>query len=152
MDQELLSFNKLKPNSNIIDDLWEFDVNNLETTSSTMLTKLITGAAQYLVYYKAQINDTKAKLSMKQADMDIALNVAIKPELIKEYGTKTAAKDYLITTDKVVGELHREIQELRQSLAKVDGMDRAITEYINAFKRELDRRKHEREVARMERH
>jgi hypothetical protein len=117
-----------------------------------MLTKLITGAAQYLVYYKAQINDTKAKLSMKQADMDIALNVAIKPELIKEYGTKTAAKDYLITTDKVVGELHREIQELRQSLAKVDGMDRAITEYINAFKRELDRRKHEREVARMERH
>ena len=152
MDAGVLSFNLIKPNDNIIDEVWKFDAAKIDTVASSDLVKYITCLSQWLVYYKAQTNKVKSALNIKQGDMEIALNVAIKPELIKEYGTKTAAKDYLITTDKVVGELHREIQELKQSLIEVDGMDRAVTEYINSFKRELDRRKHEREVARSERY
>lgn len=151
MDIDLSSFNIVKPNKNIIDEIWTFDVNNIESTDSGDLIKYITTLSQWLIYYKSQTNQTRSELNTKQADLDIALNVAITPELIKEYGTKTAAKDFLITTDKVVGELHREIQELKNSLTQVDGMEKPITEYINSFKRELDRRKHEREVARMER-
>ena len=154
MDQELFAFNRMKPDQNIIDEIFSFDVNALESTSSITLTKYITAAAQYLIYYKSQVNVTKAQLSDKQSDYEIGLSAAIAtdPNLIKKHGTKTAAVAYLVTTDnKVIGPLNEHIKKLKQDLIKVEGMDRAITEYINAFKRELDRRKHEYDTARMER-
>jgi hypothetical protein len=152
MDKEILSFERVRPDSNLIDEIWTFDVNQIETISEVTLVQYITTLAQWLVYYKSQVNQSKAELGVKQSDMEIALNVAIKPELVKEYGTKTAATAYLVTTETdLIGPLHERIRVLKRDLARVSGMDKAITEYINAFKREQDRRRHERDVARMER-
>jgi hypothetical protein len=119
-----------------------------------MLSKYITALAQWLVYYKAQVNKTKAELSMKQSDYEtgVSATLATDPTLVKRHGTKTAAVAYLTTTDaQVLGPLHEKIKNLKQDLIRVEGMDKAITEYINAFKRELDRRRHEYDVARRER-
>ena len=150
MDQELLSFEKVNPGS--IDDIWSFDASQLESTSTPTLTQYIMKLAQWLVYYKSQTNAVRSELSTLQSDMDVALHVAITADLVKEHKTKTAATAYLITTDKdVVGPLHEKIRLLKKELTRVDGMDKPVTEYINSFKRELDRRKHEQEVARMER-
>jgi len=150
MDKEILSFERVNPGS--IDEIWAFDVSQLESVSSVTLTQNIMKLSQWLIYYKAQVNRAKAALGTKQSDMEIAVNVAIKPELIKEYKTKTAATAYLVTTElELIGPLHEGIRLLKQDLARVSGMDKPVIEYINAFKRELDRRKHEREVSRMER-
>jgi len=154
MDPGMFAFNKVKPDQNIIDEIFSFDVNQLESTSSSTLTKYITAAAQYLVYYKSQINDAKANLASKQSDYEIGVSAALStdPDLIKKHGTKTAAIAYLVTTDnKVIGPLNEQIQKLKQDLMRVEGMDRVTIEYINAFKRELDRRRHEFDTARMER-
>lgn len=154
MDKELLSFNMVKPNNDLIDEIWSFEVSSIDTLSSVKLSTYIAALSQWLIYYKAQVNTTKAELSMKQSDYEIGVSAALatNPALVKKHGTKTAAVAYLTTTDKkVTGPLHERIRSLKQDLARVDGMDKAIIEYINAFKRELDRRRHEREVARMER-
>ncbi len=154
MDKELLSFNMVKPNNDLIDEIWSFEVSSIDTLSSVKLSTYIAALSQWLIYYKAQVNTTKAELSMKQSDYEIGVSAALAtdPGLVKRHGTKTAAVAYLTATDtQVLGPLHGKIRNLRQDLARVDGMDKAIIEYINAFKRELDRRRHEREVARMER-
>ena len=154
MDKELLSFNMVKPNNDLIDEIWSFEVSSIDTLSTVKLSTYIAALSQWLIYYKAQVNTTKAELSMKQSDYEIGVSAALAtdPSLVKKHGTKTAAVAYLTATDrKVIGPLHDRIRSLKQDLARVDGMDKSIIEYINAFKRELDRRRHEREVARMER-
>lgn len=151
MDIELLSFTKVKPPTNLIDEIWSFNVKTMESITDITLVEYITALAQWLVYYKSQVNMTKAEMVSRQNDIEFLVATWMTKEILKEYKTQTAARDYLIRNNPESLSMNDKVQELKQGLIKVEGMDKAITEYINAFKRELDRRKHEREVVRRER-
>ena len=72
-------------------------------------------------------------------------------EILKEYKTQTAARDYLIRNNPESSVMFDKMQELKLDLIKVEGIDKAVTELISAFKRELTRRDNELYTIRKER-
>ena len=70
MDTEMLSFTKVKPSTNLINEIWSFNVKTMESITDVTLVEYITALAQWLIYYKSQINATKAEITSRQNDID----------------------------------------------------------------------------------
>ena len=151
MDKELLSFTKVKPSGDLIDEIWEFDVKDLHSMSDPILSQYVIALSQWLIYYKSQTNDTKARINQLKSDTEFLVSTWMTKEILKEYKTQTAARDYLIRNNPESSVMYDKMQELKLDLAKVDGIDKAVTELISAFKRELTRRDNELYTIRKER-
>jgi hypothetical protein len=152
MNKDILSYELLKPNQSLIDEIWSFDVNTLESVEDIKISKYAIALGQWLIYYRSQVNSTKAILSSKQSDIEFVLSSVIGPEDVKKYGTKTAATTYLIQTDSTISKMNDEINKLKSDLIRVDGIDKAVSELIAAFKRELSRRENELYTIRKEKY
>lgn len=152
MENDVLSFAKVAPNNDLIDQIWTFDVSTLDSMADITISKYTIALAQWLVYYRAQVNIQQAKVNKLKSDLEIALGAILTPELIKERGNKTAAVSYLISTDRTIGHLDTTIRRIKDDLVKVEGIDRAVSELIAAFKRELTRRENELYTTRKERY
>jgi hypothetical protein len=152
MDKELLSFNKVKPQDDLINEIWTFNVSNLHSMADPLVSQYVIALAQWLVYYRSQVNDTKAQINKLQSDVEFLVSTWMTKELLKEYKTQTAARDYLIRNNSESAIIYEKLQTLKYELIKVEGIDRAVSELIAAFKRELTRRENELYTIRMERH
>jgi len=155
MDKELLSFTHVKPNQELIDKIWAFNIDDLDSTDDRTLSKYVIVLGQWLIYYKAQVNVSKSKLNSLQSDFDTCVSAAVAqiPDVErKRYGTKGELIASLLMENPVLVQLDIEIKKIRQDLTIVDGMDKAITELIAAFKRELTRRESELYTLRKERY
>jgi len=70
MDKGVLSFTKVNPNKDLIDEIWSFDVKNADTVSESTISKYIIALGQWLIYYRAQVNETKAQISQLNSDVE----------------------------------------------------------------------------------
>jgi len=152
MDPGVLSFKKVNPNKDLIDEIWSFDVKNADSVSEAVISKYIIALGQWLIYYRAQINETKAEISQLSSDIEFLVATWMTPQVLKEYKTQTAARDYLIRTNTESSIIRDRITKLKQELIKVEGIDKAVIELIAAFKRELTRRDNELYTLRKERY
>jgi len=151
MDEGVLSFNKVKPAGDLINEIWSFNVNNLHSIADPTLSQYVIALSQWLVYFKSQVNETKARINKLKSDIEFLVATWMTKEILKEYKTQTAARDYLIRTNPESSVMFDKMQELKLDLIKVDGIDKAVTELISAFKRELTRRDNELYTIRKER-
>jgi hypothetical protein len=151
MVDELMSFAKIKPNTSLIEEIWAFDVNNLDKVADTTISKYVVALAQWLVFYKYQVNKIKSSINKLQSDLEFLISAWISKAIIKEYGTKTAARDYLIRSNPESSLMENKLNELKDDLVKMEGIDKAVSELIAAFKRELTRRDNELYAIRRER-
>jgi hypothetical protein len=151
MDTTLFSFSNVKINKDLMNEIWAFDPNTLGSLDSLTISKYSMALAQYLVYFTYQVNQTKAILMDKRRFFDSSIVISLNKDILKEYKTKTAATEYLISTNHDLGQLHQEIGNLQNELARLEGMDRSISEFIATFKRELTRREKELFTTRQER-
>ena len=152
MDEELLSFTKVQPRKDLIDEIFSFDVKNLNSTDDIVLSQYTIALAQYLVYYRVQVNDTKAKVNQLNSDLDFLVAAWMTPEILKEHKTQTAAREYLIRSNSESASMRDRLEKLKSDLIRVEGIDRAVSELIAAFKREMTRRDNELYTIRKERH
>jgi hypothetical protein len=152
MDPSVLSFKKVNPNKDLIDEIWSFDVKNIDSTSEIIISKYIIALGQWLIYYRAQINDTKAQISQLTSDIEFLVATWMTSQILKEHKTQTAARDYLIRTNPESSIMRDKISKLKQDLIKVEGIDKAVIELIAAFKRDLTRRDNELYTLRKERY
>jgi len=152
MDNGVFSFTKVNPNKDLIDEIWSFDVKNSNTVSEEVISKYIIALGQWLIYYKTQVNETKAKISQLNSDIEFLVATWMTPQILKEYKTQTAARDYLIRTNTESSIIRDRVIKLKQDLIRVEGIDKAIIELIAAFKRELTRRDNELYTLRKERY
>ena len=152
MDKGVLSFTKVDPNKDLIDEIWSFDVKNADSTAEATISKYIIALGQWLIYYRAQVNETKSHISQLSSDIEFLVATWMTPKILKEYKTQTAARDYLIRTNPESSIIRDRIIELKQDLIKVEGIDKAVIELIAAFKRELTRRDNELYTLRKERY
>ena len=106
----------------------------------------------WLIYYRAQVNETKAQISQLISDVEFLISTWMTPQILKEYKTQTAARDYLIRTNPESSIMRDKITELKKDLIKVEGIDKAVIELIAAFKRDLTRRDNELYTLRKERY
>jgi len=151
MDEQLLSFTKVQPDNDLINEIWSFNVKNLHAIADPTLSQYVIALSQWLVYYKSQINNTKAQISRIQSDLEFLVATWMTKEILKEYRTQTAAREYLIRSNSESAGMQDRLQALKLDMIKVDGIDKAVTELISAFKRELTRRDNELYTIRMER-
>lgn len=152
MDKELLSYEKIKPNQDFIDEIWSFDVKNLDSINDTKISKYTIALGQWLIYYKAQTNIARAELNKKQSDLEFVMSSVLTPEDVKKHGTKTAATSFVIQNDPTISRMQDDINKLKADLTRTEGIDKAVSELIAAFKRELSRRESELYTLRKERY
>jgi hypothetical protein len=152
MDKGILSYEKIRPNQDLIDEIWNFDVKNLDAISDLQISKYTIALGQWLIYYKAQTNIARTELNKNQSDLEFVVASVLTPEDVKRHGTKTAAVAYLLQTDSTISKMQEVINRTKGDLTRTDGIDKAVTELIAAFKRELSRRENELYTLRKERY
>ena len=67
--KELL-LDKMPKNEEIMDEIFSFDVRNLESTTSTKLSQFVIGLSQFIIYFGSQVNQTKISLMQKRNMID----------------------------------------------------------------------------------
>lgn len=151
MDEGVLSFTKVQPSNDLINEIWSFNVKNLHSLTDPTLSQYVIALSQWLIYYRFQVNETMAQVNHLKSDLEFLMSTWMTKEILKEYKTQTAAKEYLIRSNPESATMNDKLQKLKYDLVKVDGIDRAVTELISAFKRELTRRDNELYTIRKER-
>ena len=151
MDEGVLSFTKVQPSADLINEIWTFNVKNLHSLADPTLSQYVIALSQWLIYYKYQVNETKAKINQLKSDVEFLMSTWMTKDLLKEHKTQTAAREYLIRSNPESSTMNDNLQKLKYDLIKVDGIDKAVTELISAFKRELTRRDNELYTIRKER-
>ena len=151
MDKDVLSFTQVRINNDVLNDIWTLDPRNLDNIDGSKLSTYSVALAQYLIYFKYQVNLTRAEVHRKSKFIERTLSLSMTNELVKKYKTKTAAADYLISTDESLIAAQTKLDALQEELLKVDGMDKVVSELIATIKRELTRRENELYEIRRER-
>jgi hypothetical protein len=151
MDNGLYSFRKIEINHSFLDTIWKFNPMTLGSLDDLTVSKYSIALAQYLIFFKSELNQTKASIVKKKKFLDTSVSIAMTDKLIKQYKTKVATTEYLITTLPELSKLSEEISELQSEVTHLDGVDKSISEYIATFKRELGRREKEIFAIRAER-
>lgn len=139
----MLSFKHTKPDKDFIESIFAFDVRKLEQTDSLKISQFVIALSQYSIYFKSKQNETKAEIVKKQRFIDATVIQLITKDVLKEYTTKTAASTYIIENTEVLYKAKKVIEGFKDELILLEGVDKSISEYIAAFKRELTRRENE---------
>lgn len=152
MEADVLSFNKVKPSQDLIDEIWCLNVKNLQHIADIDISKYTIALSQWLIYFRAQVNQTQAEISKLKSDIEFLVSTWMTKEILKEHKTQTAAREYLIRNNPESSSMRDKLEALQQDLVQVDGIDKATTELIAALKRELTRRENELYTVRKERY
>jgi len=152
MDKGVFLFEKVNPNIDFINEILTLDVRKLDTVLSATISKYATALSQYLIYFKAEINKTRVSIHQKQRALDSGVDQVLTKDILKEYKTKTAAVEYIVSNSQFLTTIRTEIDLLKEELMRVEGVDRMISDLIATLKRELTRRDNELYITRKERY
>lgn len=151
MEQDVLSFTKIKINYDLLDEIWKLDPRTLEHIDGMKLSSYALCLAQYLIYFTYQRNLTKAEQYKLRKFVDRTVSIIMSEEGTKKFKTKGAATDYIISTNTDLMEAQTKLEAIHRELTQIEGMDKAISELIATIKRELTRRENELYQVRQER-
>ncbi len=151
MDAGVLSFQNITVNQSFLDQIWKFDPFTLGSLDDITVSQYSICLAQYLIFFKSELNQTKAEIAKKRKLLDSSVAIAMDASMIKLYKTKAAATDFVINSNIELSTLASVIEDLQQEVIKIEGIDKAVSEYIATFKRELTRREKELFAIRSER-
>lgn len=152
MDAGMMLFKKVKPDQDFISEILEYDVKKLESTSSITLSKYATALAQYLIYFKSKTNETKVEIHRKQRILDGAVNQLLNSTILKEYKNRTNAYEYIVSNTQELSAIRNKINNFKDELLLLDGVDKTISELVATLKREMTRRENELYQTRKERY
>lgn len=153
MDLDVFSFKNVRVNNDLLNEIWSLDPRKLESIDGSKLSSYAVALAQYLIYFTYQRNIVKAeqhKLS-KYIDRSVSIIITDDSSYIKKYKNKSAASEFVISTNVSLMESQSKLDELQLELIRIDGMDKVISELIATIKRELTRRENELYQVRAER-
>jgi len=143
---EELLLDKMPRNGHIMDEIFQFDVRNLESTTSLKISQFVIGLSQFLIYFGSQINQTKVALMRKRNVIDSYIDKSdIKAR------TKAEKRCKVIDSNPELQQIELGIELAEQELALVENREKYLIELINSFKRELTRRENELKLIRTER-
>lgn len=151
MDPAIMSFQNIRVDETLVDEIWKFNPRSLNNLDGGTISMYAIALAQFLIYFKSEQNQTKADIAKKKKLFESSIAIVLDKEVLKAYKTKAAATDYLVSTNADLSQLNDQMDELSLELVKLDGIDKTISEYIATFKRELTRRENELYAIRAER-
>ena len=151
MEEGLLLCKKVEPKLEFITEVLKYDVTTLESTDGVTLSKYAMALAQYLIYFKSQTNETRARLHRNKRLLENGINQLITKEVLKTYKTKADAANAIISGSAELHVLKEKVEADQDETFLVEDIDKMISEYIATFKRELTRRENELYTVRKER-
>ena len=143
---EELMLNKMPRNETIMDEIFAFNVYDLESTDSVKISQFIIGLSQFLIYFGAEVNKTKVSLMQKRK----VLASCVERSEIKARN-KDVRKRKVIDASPELQQIEVGIELEEQELTLVENREKYLLELVNAFKRELSRREVEIRMVRNER-
>ena len=143
MEQGMFAFQSARPDKNFIDSIFAFDIKLLESTKDITISQYVIALSQYLIYFRAGLNETKKHMTIKKRNIDVTLSQLMTAEYLKAFKTKEQARTNLIFITPDLNKLQLDMDGLNDELRMLDGIDKTISELIAAFKRELTRRENE---------
>ena len=102
MNEDVLSFTKIKINHDLLDEIWSLDPKTLDRIDGAMLSSYALCLSQYLVYFTYQRNLSKAEQHRltKYVDRTVSLIMSSNDFDSKKFKTKAAALDYIVSTNE----------------------------------------------------
>jgi hypothetical protein len=143
---EELMLDRMPKNESIMDEIFAFNVRNLEATSSIKLSQYIIGLSQFLIYFGSQVNKTRVELMEKRNVLDLFIDKSI-----VKGRTKGDKRRKVIDSSPDLEQMEYDINLLEQEVALVENREKYLMELCNSFKRELTRRENELRFIREER-
>ena len=133
-----------------IEKVFNFNVSHLEATSSEQISKYTIMLAQYLITLQARFNTARVIASQKRKVLDRRVKLLLQTGEVKGSTLKEREAN-AISSSQELQTLELEYDESAAERDLLDGIDKPITELINAFKSELRRRADERHYMSKER-
>jgi hypothetical protein len=132
-----------------IKKILQFDVaNELDVINSKELTKFIVGLGQYTITLTSQYNAARVHYNILNREFTKQLKVA-STDFEGKSKEERESRALLEMEELKIAEL--EVEESRAKMDLLENMSHAITELINGFKSELNRRYKEWEIVNKER-
>jgi hypothetical protein len=133
-------------NEDIMEEIFSFDVRNLESTPSIKISQFIIGLSQFIIYFGSQVNKTKVSVMQKRNMVD---SYVIRSDIKAK--TKAEKRRKVIDANPELAQIELGIESDEQELTLIENREKYLMELINSFKRELTRRENEIRLVRTER-
>ncbi len=133
-----------------IESVFNFDVSNLEATSSLQISQYTIMLAQYLITLQSRYSTARVISSQKKKILDRRVKALLQIGEVKGSTLKEREANAIASSEELKT-LELEYDEAAAERDLLEGIDRPITEYINAFKTEQRRRENERHYINKER-
>jgi hypothetical protein len=133
-----------------IENAFNFNVHNLEATSSQQISQYTIMLAQYLITLQARFNTARVIASQKKKVLDRRVKALIQTGEVEGSTLKEREANAIASSEELKA-LELEYDEAAAERDLLDGLDKPITELINAFKSEIRRQADERQYTSRER-
>jgi len=133
-----------------IENAFNFNVHNLEATSSQQISQYTIMLAQYLITLQARFNTARVISSQKKKVLDRRVKALIQTGEVEGSTLKEREANAIASSEELI-QLELEYDEAAAERDLLDGLDKPITELINAFKSEIRRQADERQYTSRER-
>lgn len=151
MDNDVLLFQYVKPNTDLIKEAMGYDVRKLEQTSGEILSKYAIVLSQYNVFFNSERNQIKVKIHRAKRLLNGIVTTLLTQKDVKKYGTKVAAVNNIVNSSAKYSSIQADIDNATEELIYIDGIDKTVSDVVATLKRELTRREHELYATRLER-
>ena len=141
-----LMLDRMPKNESIMTEIFDFDVRNIEATTSLKISQYIIGLSQFIIFFSSQVNKTKVELMQKRGIIESYIARS-------DIKAKTKAEKYrkVIDENPELKQIELGVKTKEQELTLVENREKYLMELINSFKRELTRRENEIKLVRTER-
>lgn len=133
-----------------IENVFNFNVRELDSTPSQNLSRFTIMLGQYLITLQVRFNTSRVMASQKRKVLDRKVKNLISAKTI--LGSTLKEREHnAISLSQELQALELDYDEAAAEKDLLEGLDKPITELINAFKSELRRRAEERHYTNKER-
>ncbi len=133
-----------------IEQVFNFNVRELDTTPSQTLSRFTVMLGQYLITLQVRFNTARVMASQKRKVLDRRVKGLISSGDV-EGGTLKEREHNAVASSPGLQALELDYDEAAAERDLLEGLDKPITELINALKSELRRRAEERQYTNRER-
>lgn len=139
--EELMLDKMISPPKNIMDEIFSFNVYNLDSIDSRKVGQYIVALSQYMMYFGVQTNKTKVDRMQKKKILDKQVFREDKTGGSRE--NKDIRRRRIIDSSIELQQIENGLEIDEMEITLVEKLEEYLTELINAFKRELTRREME---------
>jgi hypothetical protein len=133
-----------------MEEVFNFKVREMDTVDSSLLSKYTVMLGQYLITLQVRFNTARVIASSKKKVLERKVQELIQSGVV-EGKTLKEREANAVAMDPELQALELDYDEAAAERDLLDGIDKPITELINAFKSELRRRAEERQYTNRER-